>query len=311
MEINPSNSIFVFPGQGSQFTGMGKDLNEINHPLAIINKAEKILDISLSEIFSESNPEILNNTRIAQPAIMLISLAYFELVKHYNEKQFREPKFWAGHSLGEYTALVASNTITLEEGLNLISKRALFMEQASKQFPGGMIAVIGLELNQIENVLKETSAEIANINSKNQIVISCKNNTIEKTLELCKEAGARQAIKLPVSGAFHSKLMIPAQNKLNQHIDTISFKKPTSPIICNTNKMVTSNPNILKEELKNQLCNCVNWQNSIEIAVNQGIESFVEIGPGKVLRNLFKRDYPSLNVLSLNNVETIKKTTFI
>ncbi len=311
MEINPSNSIFVFPGQGSQFPGMGKDLNEIKPLLSIINKAEEILEISLSEIFSENNAEILNNTRIAQPAIMLISLAYFELVKHYNGKQFKEPKFWAGHSLGEYTALVASNAITLEEGLNLISKRALFMEQASKQFSGGMIAVIGLELKQIQNALKDTSAEIANINSKNQIVISCKSEIIEKTLELCKEAGARQAIKLPVSGAFHSKLMIPAQNQLNQHIDTIPFKTPTSPIICNTNTMITSDPNILKEELKTQLCNCVNWQKSIETAVNEGIESLVEIGPGKVLRNLFKRDYPSLNVVSLNNVETIKETPFI
>ena len=311
MEINPSNSIFVFPGQGSQFPGMGKDLNEIKPLLSIINKAEEILEISLSEIFSENNAEILNNTRIAQPAIMLISLAYFELVKHYNGKQFKEPKFWAGHSLGEYTALVASNAITLEEGLNLISKRALFMEQASKQFSGGMIAVIGLELKQIQNALKDTSAEIANINSKNQIVISCKSEIIEKTLELCKEAGARQAIKLPVSGAFHSKLMIPAQNQLNQHIDTIPFKPPPSPIICNTNTMITSDPNILKEELKTQLCNCVNWQKSIETAVNEGIESLVEIGPGKVLRNLFKRDYPSLNVVSLNNVETIKETPFI
>ena len=284
----------VFPGQGSQFVGMGKDLfDQYYEAKKYFLKANKILDFKITEIMFEGNQKELTETNIAQPAIFIHSIIKSRLFEKKGELTGV-----AGHSLGEFSALVASNSISFHDGLKLVNIRAKEMKKACEINPGTMAAVIGLEAESVENYcLKNKEIVVpANYNCPGQIVVSGEKNAIKNISQILSENGARKVIELNVGGAFHSPLMLPAKKVLEKYIQEIEFKKPLCPIYQNSvGKGVTCVEEIRKN-LVDQLISPVLWTQSINQMINDGIKNFVEIGPGKVLKGLIKKINPDVNL---------------
>ena len=278
---------YIFPGQGAQFVGMGLDLYE-NHSEAqeLFEKANEILGFSITDIMFEGTAEDLKQTKVTQPAIFLHSVL---LIKVLGDSF--KPDIVAGHSLGEFSALVANGTLNFEDGLKLVSQRALAMQKACEIQPSTMAAVLGLEDEVVEKICSEVEGIVvpANYNCPGQLVISGEVDAVNVACEKMKEAGARRALLLPVGGAFHSPLMEPAREELAAAIEATEFKTPSCPIYQNVTTTAVSDPNEIQKNLILQLTAPVKWTQSVQQMVKGGATSFVEVGPGKVLQGLVKK----------------------
>jgi len=279
---------YVFPGQGSQWTGMGHDLyTNLPEARAVFEEADSVLGFPLSRLCFEGPEDVLRQTVNAQPAIMTVSIAYLRTSPQLKDRP--RPSFVAGHSLGEYTALVAASTLSFAEALRLARERGRLMQEAGNQTSGGMLAVIGLDEATVQSVCQATGMEIANINCPGQIAISGPSHVLEAATQLAKEKGAQRVVPLPVSGAFHSRLMKPAADGMAQAVSSLQFQDAVIPIVANTTAEPMTSGNSLKAELLNQLCHSVLWQKSVERMIKEGALEFVEVGPGQVLTGLIKR----------------------
>ncbi|MFL2573414.1 MAG: ACP S-malonyltransferase [Flavobacteriales bacterium] len=278
---------FVFPGQGAQFTGMGKDLFD-NSKLAkdMFHQANDILKFNITDIMFGDDSEALKETRITQPAIFLHSVILAKLM----DNQFN-PDFVAGHSLGEFSALVAARYINFEDGLMLVKKRANAMQKACEDNPSTMAAILGLENNIVEQVCEEINEVVvaANYNCPGQLVISGTYKGIDLACEKLIEAGARRALKLPVGGAFHSPLMESAKNDLQEAINQTIIHDGIAPIFQNISAVATTDKEIIKKNLIDQLTGPVKWTQIMQNMITSGLSQVVEVGPGKVLQGLFKK----------------------
>ena len=287
---------YVFPGQGAQFPGMGKELYEASTDAKqLFEKANEILGFSITDIMFGEDAEALKQTKVTQPAIFLHSVI---LAKSLGDSFKAE--MVAGHSLGEFSALVATGYLSFEDGLRLVSKRAMAMQKACEQNPSTMAAVLGLENEVVENICKEIKEVVvpANYNCPGQLVISGSNEGIDIACEKLTEAGARRALKLPVGGAFHSPLMEPARAELEQAIDETNFTEGICPIYQNVTATAITNPEKIKENLKKQLTASVLWTQTMQQMISDGLSSVTEVGPGKVLQGLFKKVDRKLNTQS-------------
>ncbi len=278
---------YVFPGQGAQFTGMGLSLYE-NFPEAqkMFEKANQVLGFNITDIMFEGTAEQLKQTNVTQPAVFLHSV----ILNHVLGEDAK-PEMVAGHSLGEFSALVANKTLEFEDALRLVSKRAEAMQKACELQPSTMAAVLGLEDELVEAVCAEIDGVVvaANYNCPGQLVISGEVKAIEAACEALKEKGAKRALVLPVGGAFHSPLMEPAREELAKAIEETTFNTPICPVYQNVSTFAVTNPEEIKENLIFQLTAPVKWTQSVQNMIKDGATSFTEIGPGKVLQGLVKK----------------------
>ncbi len=283
---------YIFPGQGAQFVGMGLDLYE-KHPLAqeLFERANEILGFSITDIMFEGTPEDLKQTKVTQPAIFLHSVILSKVLGD----SFK-PDMVAGHSLGEFSALVANGSLNFEDGLQLVSKRAMAMQKACEMQSSTMAAVLGLEDAVVENICAAVDGIVvaANYNCPGQLVISGEMDAIEKACEKMKEAGARRALVLPVGGAFHSPLMEPAREELAAAIENTVFAEPQCPIYQNVSTVAETNAANIKQNLISQLTAPVKWTQSIKNMVANGATDFIEVGPGRVLQGLVRKISPEV-----------------
>ncbi|MDN3203053.1 ACP S-malonyltransferase [Algoriphagus sediminis] len=287
----------VFPGQGAQFPGMGKELYE-NNPKAkeLFEKANEVLGFRITDIMFEGSAEELKQTKVTQPAIFLHSV-----VLALTADEFK-PDMVAGHSLGEFSALVANGTLPFEDGLKLVSQRAQAMQEACEINPSTMAAILGLEDEKVEEICATITDEIvvpANYNCPGQLVISGSNKGIEIACEKMKEAGAKRALPLPVGGAFHSPLMEPARQKLQDAILATEFSNPSCPVYQNVSTTAVKDIEEIKNNLIAQLTAPVKWTQSVQNMVADGASEFVECGPGKVLQGLVKKNHREAEVSSI------------
>jgi [acyl-carrier-protein] S-malonyltransferase len=278
---------YVFPGQGAQFVGMGKDLYENStQAKELFEKANQILGFRITDLMFTGTDEDLRQTKVTQPAIFLHSVI---LAKTLGEKFL--PQMTAGHSLGEFSALVASKAISFEDGLILVSKRAQAMQKACEIQVSTMAAILGLDDNVVENALNEIQEIVvpANYNSPGQLVISGSIAGIDKAIEKLTALGAKRALKLSVGGAFHSPLMEPARQELEAAILSTHFSKPDCPIYQNVNALPSTDPSTIQKNLVSQLTSPVRWSHSIQNMIKDGATSFTEVGPGNVLQGLIRK----------------------
>ncbi|KQC29982.1 ACP S-malonyltransferase [Flagellimonas eckloniae] len=278
---------YIFPGQGAQFVGMGLDLYENhNHAQELFEQANDILGFSITDIMFEGTPEDLKQTKVTQPAIFLHSVILSKVMG----ENFK-PDMVAGHSLGELSALVANGALNFEDGLKLVSQRALAMQKACELQPSTMAAVLGLDDEVVEKICEETDGIVvpANYNCPGQLVISGEVEAINNACEKLKEAGARRALLLPVGGAFHSPLMEPAREELAAAIEATNFSAPVCPIYQNVPTTAVTSADEIKDNLISQLTAPVKWTQSVQQMIKDGGKSFVEVGPGKVLQGLVRK----------------------
>lgn len=277
---------YVFPGQGAQFTGMGKDLYDSSDMAKdLFEKANEILGFRITDIMFEGTAEQLKETKVTQPAVFLHSVIAALTLENFN------PEMVAGHSLGEFSALVANKTLAFEDALRLVSQRALAMQKACDIAPSTMAAVLGLDDHIVEEVCAEIDGVVvaANYNCPGQLVISGAVDAVEKACEALKEAGAKRALLLPVGGAFHSPMMEPARAELAAAIEATPFNTPICPVYQNVTAKAVSDANEIKKNLIVQLTAPVRWTQSIQQMISDGASSFTEVGPGKVLVGLIKK----------------------
>ena len=278
---------YVFPGQGAQFPGMGKDLyNRSEIAKELFERANSILGFSITDLMFEGSEEDLKQTKVTQPAIFLHSTILAAVLE-----DLFNPEMVAGHSLGEFSALVANKTLSFEDGLLLVSKRALAMQKACDRSPSTMAAIIGLDDSIVEEVCSSIEETVvpANYNSPGQIVISGSNRGIEIAIEILKGKGAKMAVKLAVGGAFHSPLMEPARIELEEAIRITDFHNPVCPVYQNVSGYPSESPEEIKSNLVSQLTSPVKWTQTIRNMITGGATSFTEVGPGKVLQGLIKK----------------------
>lgn len=301
----------VFPGQGSQVVGMGKDLYE-NFTTAkqVFKTIDDILKINLSKIIFEGPQEQLTKTENTQPALMAVSIALIEILEKDFGKKFGDIcKLTAGHSLGEYSALCASKVFSLEDTAKLLQIRGSSMAQCGEKNAGAMCAILGVDIevaNQIANEASQNEiCQVANDNSVGQIVLSGTKNAIDRAIEIAKTKGAKRAILLPVSGAFHSKLMLDAQQKMADALSQVKISKPIIPIVANVSAQIENDPANIKKLLVEQITGSVRWRETILCFEKNGIEEVVEIGAGKVLSGLVSRTAPNLKSSSVQNIEDL------
>jgi len=300
---------YVFPGQGSQSVGMGRDLYEhFSSAKTVFQQADETLKFPLSRLCFDGAEGELRQTINAQPAILTVSFACLKAMQEVDGNSgLTAPVFLAGHSLGEYTALAAAGVLDFATTVYLARERGRLMHEAGQERPGSMAAIIGLDEALLAEVCRETDARIANINCPGQLVISGAVEDLTKAIDLAKSRGAHRAIPLQVSGAFHTPLMQSAVDGMSEIIATLSFSDPAIPIIGNTTAQPLTTADLIKEELLRQLCNCVQWQRSIEYMIDNGVSTFIEIGPSKVLTGVIKRINKSVELINVGDVEAIEK----
>lgn len=285
---------YVFPGQGAQYTGMGKDLYENNAEVrTMMERANEILGFRLTDIMFEGTAEELRQTKVTQPAVFLHSVAMAKALG-------AEPSAVAGHSLGEFSALVVAGALSFEEGLRLVAKRAQAMQACCEAVPGTMAAVLSLTDEEVEAVCEATEGVVvaANYNCPGQLVISGEKSAVEAACVKAKEVGARRALVLPVGGAFHSPLMEPAREELERAIAEAQFVTPTCPIYQNVDAEPHTDPVEIKQNLIAQLTAPVRWTQIVRRMVNDGVDQITELGPGTVLQGLVKKIAPEIPVES-------------
>ncbi|QBA63336.1 ACP S-malonyltransferase [Muriicola soli] len=287
---------YVFPGQGAQFSGMGLDLYE-KYPVAqdLFEKANDILGFAITDVMFEGTADALKETKVTQPAIFLHSVILSKVLGD----NFR-PEMVAGHSLGEFSALVANGALKFEDGLSLVSKRALAMQKACEKAPSTMAAVLGLDDAVVEKICSSVEGVVvaANYNCPGQLVISGEIKAVEQACERLKDAGARRALMLPVGGAFHSPMMEPAREKLAAAIENTTFSEPRCPIYQNVSANAVTTASDIQKNLIAQLTAPVRWTQSVQQMVSDGAMEFIEVGPGKVLQGLVKKINPNVSASS-------------
>jgi [acyl-carrier-protein] S-malonyltransferase len=299
---------WLFPGQGSQYVGMAKDLYDARSEVKeLYSTAEKILGFDLAKICFEGPAEVLVQTRNTQPAIFTHSVALWILIKNSDI----QPAFTAGHSLGEYSALVAAGALSFEDGLWAVKNRSQLMQQACDRNRGTMAAIIGLSKEQVISICQEAShygiIQPANFNGPDQIAISGEVRAVEEGIKLAQKMGAKRAIPLEVAGAYHSELMRPAQEKYKTIIENIEVKTPTVPVVANVNAQPISDPVQIKKLLTDQITMPVLWHPSTERMYREGVRNFAEIGPGKVLQGLLKRSFKDVRGFGIDKFDDINK----
>lgn len=298
---------FIFPGQGSQTVGMGQSLAQENEMIGqIFKQADERLQFSLSDIIFNGPAEELTLTANTQPAILTTSVAVLEAMKEYDIKA----DYVAGHSLGEYSALVAAGAMSFEDAVYAVRKRGSFMEEAVPTGQGAMAAILGMERAELETVTNEVSAsgdsvQLANLNSPGQIVISGTAEGVRKASELAKEKGAKRAIALQVSGPFHSSLMKPAAEKLGEVLEEISIQDATIPVIANVTADAVTNASDIKEKLIEQVYSPVLWEDTVRRLLDLGVDTFIEVGPGNVLSGLVKKVQRRATVFAISDRESL------
>jgi len=298
---------FLFPGQGAQEVGMGKEFIE-NYKEAkeIKEVADKELGLDLSSIYVNGPKEDLDHTTNTQPAIFTVSMMADKLLR----SKGIEPVMTAGHSLGEYSALTSAGVFEFEDAVKLVRKRGEFMNNALPAGKGGMAAIIKLKPEKIEEICQKVDGicEIANYNSPLQIVISGEKDAIKEAVKLAKDAGALKAIELDVSGPFHSSLMKDARDKLAAEINNLKLNKPNIPIVTNVSADFADDLDEIKEQLLAQLTNSVRWEESMKTMIDAGIDVFIEVGPGTILKGLMKRIDRSAKVYNVSDKDSLEKT---
>lgn len=304
---------FIFSGQGSQYIGMGKELyDNIPECKKIYDKANEVLGFDLKGLIFNGDKEELNITENTQPAILTTSIAILQAIK----SKGITPEIVAGLSLGEYSALVASEALEFESAVSLVKKRGRFMQEAVPQGVGSMAAVIGLDESKIENVLKvarkKGTVEIANYNTNNQIVIGGEKAAVDFAAELLKESGARRVLPLNVSGPFHTSLLNEASIKLEKELNNVEFKEPNIKVITNVTADYISNKDDIKCLLEKQVKSSVKWSKTIEKMIDEGIDTFIEIGPLKTLssfvREISKDKKTKVNIFNVEDIKSLNKT---
>ncbi|WP_416448524.1 ACP S-malonyltransferase [Leeuwenhoekiella sp. A2] len=277
---------YIFPGQGAQFSGMGKDVYDTSADArAIFEKANEILGFNIAKTMFDGSAEELKETKVTQPAIFLHSVALYKSLGNV------KPAMVAGHSLGEFSALVANGVLDFEAGLKLVSQRAQAMQKACDLEPSTMAAVLGLEDEIVESVCADVEGTVvaANYNCPGQLIISGEIKAVEEACERLKERGAKRALILPVGGAFHSPLMEPAREELAAAIESTTFNEPLCPVYQNVSTFAVTDPSEIKENLLFQLTAPVKWTQSVQNMIADGATDFIEVGPGKVLQGLVKK----------------------
>lgn len=296
---------FVFPGQGAQEVGMGKDAYDaLESSRAIYDKGDEVLGFPLSKLVFEGPEEVLKQTVNTQPALLTTSAAYLEALRGKGW----QPDFVAGHSLGEYSALVAAGVLTFEDAVKLVRLRGQFMEEAVPGGIGAMAAVLGADRNALEELCRAVSesdgpVELANVNCPGQIVISGSAAGVQAASARAKEIGARRAIPLEVSGPFHSSLMKEAAQKLADELKKVEFKAPSVPVVVNVTAEPVTDPEIIRGLLVEQVYSPVLWQDSVERLIAEGVDTFVEIGSGNVLAGLIRKIDKTVKVIAVNSLE--------
>ncbi len=302
-----SDVALLFPGQGSQTVGMGRELyHEFASAREIFDKADEVLKRPLSRMCFEGPDADLCATENAQTAILTVSIATYNACQEIHGDKLSKPRFVAGHSLGEYSALVLSKSLTFPQALRLVQERGRLMQEAGKIENGGMVAVLGLQEATVEEICQLTNVQIANVNSSDQIVISGRKEFIVNAMGLLKAARAKRIIELPVSGAFHSNLMRHAVMGLAEAIDEMHFEKPEVPIISNVTAGILTDPEEIKRDLKQQIVKPVQWKKSIEFMSTYGVRTFLEIGPGTVLTGLAKRIVQEAKTININSATSVR-----
>jgi len=303
----------LFPGQGSQVVGMGSEFyNNFSSVKEIFNSADEKLKFKLSKIILEGPEDQLKLTQNTQPAILTVSYAIFKILKEEFNYNFENTKYFAGHSLGEYSALLCAGSLSFEDALYLLFERGKSMQEAVPVGKGGMLAVLGSENEEIEDCIKKIKSkgicEIANDNAQGQIIVSGNIELIQELQNILKE-NKKKSIMLPVSAPFHCSLMNAAATNMKSKIENVNFTKPNYDIITNVSASPTNDPVKIKKLLVEQIYSKVRWRESILYMANQNITEYLEIGPGKVLTGLVKRILPSANSSSINSIEDIKNIT--
>lgn len=300
---------YVFPGQGSQVVGMGMDLY-YNSPAArqVLQETEEALQVPLRQLLFEGPSEELNKTSIAQPALLAVSLA---CLAAYREEAGSnggvKPAFVAGHSLGEYTALVAAGALRPFDAVRLVKARGRLMQTAAEIRPGGMAAILGLDEETVESICRETGTQISTVNSEDQIVISGERLALARALDLATARGAKRIMTLQVSGAFHSELMEPAREGMAIAIEESEIRTPETPIVANTTGLPLTSPQAIKQELIDQLCQPVQWHRSVKFITGSGVSTFLEFGPGRVLTGLVKRTCREAKVYNISDIKSMRE----
>ena len=302
----PPTTAFLFPGQGAQTVGMAADIHAASPAArAVFDEADSVLGIPLSRTIFDGPAEALVRSDNAQPAILCASIAILRAMEERLREAMPEPAFLAGHSLGEYSALVAAGALELATGLLLVRRRGELMQAACEATPSGMAALLGLRLDAATAACQGTGAQVANANSAEQVVIGGPNAALERAIERATAAGARRAMRLEVAGAFHTEVMRPAQEEMGRVLADVAFDAPRAPVIANTTARPLGAPEEIREELSNQLCGCVYWQQSVEYMASQGVTRFVEIGPGRVLTGLVRRTVPGAEAVAVADLDAL------
>jgi [acyl-carrier-protein] S-malonyltransferase len=301
-----SKVAYVFPGQGSQGVGMGLDLYRTYPSVKkVFDEADASLGFPLSRLCFEGPEEELTKTHNVQPAILIASIACLKALQEANRGDFPSPAFVAGHSLGEYTALATAGVLDLGDAVVLVRERGRLMYEAGLKNPGSMLAVIGLDEEAVKEVSIHSGTEISNINCPGQIVISGAAQALAEANKLAKARGARALIPLKVSGAFHSALMEPVIAEFSKIVANVKFRPPVIPVISNVTARPLTDVDSIKKELVKQLRNCIQWQGSVEYMMRNGVTTFYEIGPGRVLSGLIRRVNSELQTFNISGIEDI------
>ena len=300
---------FLFPGQGAQVVGMGQDLLEaFDSVKRLYAQVDEAVGAPLSQIFLEGPEEELRQTLNTQPAILTVSLACLTALQELADNAtLPTPAYMAGHSLGEYTALVVAGALEATQAAVLVRQRGRLMQEASDRVPSGMAAIIGLDQAILEEICQETGTQMANMNSADQVVIAGEQQALDRAVELASARGAARAIPLRVSGAFHSRLMEPAMPGMASLVQEVTLQEPQTPVIANCTATALNTPEEIREELIEQLCSCVRWKDSIDLMVSAGVTRFVEIGPGRVLTGLVRRISPEAQIVNLNDLSSVQE----
>ena len=304
-------SVLLFPGQGSQVVGMGNEFyTNFDIVKKIFHQADEKLNFKISKAILEGPADKLQLTEVTQPAILTVSYSIFKVLKNEYDFDFSSFKYFAGHSLGEYSALVCSNALNFEDALYLLQERGKAMQEAVPVGEGGMIAILGLKIDEVEKYLqsiktKDGVCEIANDNAEGQVIASGDINNIKILQKLLKEKKIK-SIPLKVSAPFHCSLMKPAAKKMKEKIDDVNFIKPSIPIINNVTAQEETKPEVIKSLLVDQIFSTVKWRESLINMSNKNINNYVEIGPGKALTGMVKRTLTNSNTFSINSIDDIK-----
>jgi [acyl-carrier-protein] S-malonyltransferase len=299
---------FVFPGQGSQYVGMGKEIHE-NFDVAadIFKEASDAVGYDLAGLCFDGTEEELNKTFRTQPGILTVSIALYRVLSSKGIK----PSVVAGHSLGEYSALVAAEVLLFRDAVKLTEKRGQFMQEAVPEGKGLMAAILGLERNKVDEICRSLQSGYvspANYNCPGQIVVAGEKSAVEEAINLCKEAGAKRAVPLSVGVPSHCALMTEASQRLSELLDKLEFKNPVIPIVNNADAKFLDNIESIKTSLVRQISSPLLWEDSIMAIINSGIETFIEVGPGKVLSGLIKRIAPEAKILNVEDIKSLEKT---